>query len=284
MKETDLNGRLYEVDPSLEEAVSHFYHVYSNKETSPIWKHLSPNLEMLLIFNFGPEVSVSFGNENPETQVIRQTAILGPLRKMLNYHLPADADSIIVNFKLNGFYRMFKMSISELSGNDILDPNRLVRNAYVHECWQEMAELKDINARLQFLNKYLISILKKDEEEVKPLLAGESYFYDPAMQPAKAIAGDAGLTERTVQLRFKKYAGYSPKELLRFLRFKAVIHQLLQPSDHPVQIFDLVVDHHYHDQSHLIKDFKHFLGTTPQQFIKKLRNNEFYIIGQDKTN
>jgi AraC-like DNA-binding protein len=269
------------VDPLLEQALSHFYHVYSTEGSAPVWKHISPNLEMLLIFNFGPEVPVSFNDEKPGRQLIRQTAILGPLRKMLNYHLPPGADAIIVNFKLNGFYRMFKMSLSELSENDILDPTLLVKNAYVDECWQEMAILKDIDVRLKFLSKYLTSVLENDEKEFKPLLAGESYFYYPAIQPAKAIAGDAGLTERSIQLRFKKYAGYSPKELLRFLRFKAVIHQLLQPSEKPIQIFDLIVDHHYHDQSHLIKYFKYFLGTTPQQFIRKLKNNEFYVSGQD---
>ncbi len=65
MQAQDLNGRLYEADLSLQDIVSHYYHVYSAIDAAPVLKHLSPNLEMLMIFNFGPPVPLSLNNEKP---------------------------------------------------------------------------------------------------------------------------------------------------------------------------------------------------------------------------
>lgn len=33
----------------------------------------------------------------------------------------------------------------------------------------------------------------------------------------------------------------------------------------------------YHDQSHMIKDFQHYLGTTPKKFVEKLKDELFCV-------
>ena len=93
----------------------------------------------------------------------------------------------------------------------------------------------------------------------------------------RAIAQDSNLSERTVQLRFKKYLGYSPKELIRFLRFKQVIQSIQQQQSSQVDWYALVEQFGYHDQSHLIKDFKQYLGMTPQKFVKDIAGKEFCV-------
>ena len=281
MKNSDLNGQLHEANPNLHDVVSHFYQVYNPAGAEPVLKHLSPSLEMLLILNFGPEVPVSF-NDEKALKAIERMAVIGPLRRMFNYELPPGANAIVVNFQLNGFYRLFKTSLNDLSGNEIHDPVTLFGDSYLEELWKELAPLNNIVERLQILGDFLTSLLEDNDDEVIPLIEGEAYFHNPVIQPVKAIAADAHLTERTIQLRFKKYAGYSPKELMRFLRFKAVLAHLMRQPAHTIDIFDLIGTYNYHDQSHLIKDFNHFLGTTPMQFIKKLKNEQFYVTGQDK--
>ncbi len=59
---------------------------------------------------------------------------------------------------------------------------------------------------------------------------------------------------------FQKYVGYSPEELLRYLRFKQVVAHLMAERGKPVDWFDLIVQFGYHDQSHLIGDFKFYTG------------------------
>jgi AraC-like DNA-binding protein len=280
--EQDENGQLFEADASLSGIVSHFYQIFQPAGTASIIKHLSPSLEMLLIFNFGPPVPVSFKEDKPGTQIIDKLAVIGPLSQMLNYEVRAGADGIVVNFVLDGFYRLFQVPVAAVTAGSIIDTHKLVRQHYLEELWHELAALTDTRRRLQLLTSFMHSIAAPNEPAALPLLAGEAYFHDPVIQPVKAIAADADLTERSVQLRFQKYAGYSPKELLRFLRFKAVIHHLLRDPAAQVDIFELITQYQYHDQSHLIKDFQYYLGTTPQRFLKQLKGRQFYITGQDK--
>jgi AraC-like DNA-binding protein len=283
MERPDQNGTLYAVEESLKEVVNHYYHVY-NFDGGPVIKHLSPNLEIMLIFNFGTPVHISFNQALAEYELKKGCLVLGPLRKMLNYELNPGADAIIVNFKLNGFYRLFKVPVNELNAELLIDPDTLTDKHRFADLWQELSNLTDLQTRLTMISSYAIAFMDENDQGVKPLLNGEHYFYNPAVQPVKAIADDTQLTERTIQLRFAKYAGYSPKELLRFLRFKMVVERLMNDQDKTTDMFDIIVAFGYHDQSHLIKDFKHFLGTTPQYFIKKLKDKEFYVAGQGKKN
>lgn len=49
-----------------------------------------------------------------------------------------------------------------------------------------------------------------------------------------------------------------------------------------VDWYDLIHDFGYHDQSHLIKDFHHYLGTTPEVFVKQIAGKEFCTTGPGK--
>ncbi|WP_228378026.1 helix-turn-helix domain-containing protein [Chryseobacterium luteum] len=148
-----------------------------------------------------------------------------------------------------------------------------------HELYETLSEITDLKVRLTIIADYVAHYVREMDTAAQPLIDGEHYFYNPATHPVKAIASDAKLTERTVQIRFQKYAGYSPKELLRFLRFKMVIAQLINTQEKMPDMFEIVTAFNYHDQSHLIKDFQQFLGTTPQQFIKDLKGKEFFTVG-----
>jgi AraC-like DNA-binding protein len=279
METADQNGTIYPVEETLREVVSSFYHAY-HKGTEPVVKHFSPNLEILMIFNFGTTIRGSFGNIPPEMEVKQGIFVIGPLRKMLNFELLAGSDAISINFKLNGFFRLLNIPLNELEGEKIYNVDALTGKHNIEELWKSMVSVTDIEARLEMISNYIKTHLDENDAAVQPLLKGEHYFYNMAIQPVKAIAADALLTERTIQLRFQKYTGYSPKELLRYLRFKEVIDRLMTEEHKAINLFEIVLDFGYHDQSHLIKDFQHFLGTTPQYFIKRLNDKGFCVAGR----
>ncbi|KFF02836.1 helix-turn-helix domain-containing protein [Chryseobacterium luteum] len=278
MEQEDKNGMLYTVDGSLNAVISHFYHIYHNGG-APVIKHLSPSLEMLLLFNFGTSIPISFNNSSSTKVIKKGCSVIGPLKQMLNYELNEGADSIVVNFRLSGFYSLFNVPLNNFDGQTVYNPDELTGKYSWHELYETLSEITDVKARLTIIADYVAHYIREMDAVVQPLIDGEHYFYNPATHPVKAIASDAKLTERTVQIRFQKYAGYSPKELLRFLRFKMVIAQLTNTQEKMPDMFEIVTAFNYHDQSHLIKDFQQFLGTTPQQFIKDLKGKEFFTVG-----
>ena len=277
MEDLDLNGQFYEVQHPLNDIVSHFYHLHTAADSDIVLKHLSPNFDMLLLFNFGSPIRFSFNDEALKDAPIKRTSVIGPLRKMLNYELQPGADAIVVNFTLNGFYRLFKIPMNELSSDEVTDPDILIDKTCFAELWEQLAVLNDVHDRIQLIESYAASFISINEPPAVPLLSGSSYFQNPAIQPVKAIAANTALTERTIQQRFQKYVGYSPKELLRFIRFKKVVYQILNQKEKDVDLFELIETHGYHDQSHMIKDFNYFLGTTPRKFIKNIAGKGFCV-------
>lgn len=278
MEQTDKDEALFLVEAPLEDVITSFYHLSVASDGEPITRHVCPNLEMMLIINFGVPVRISFHNNPLDTEVIGRTAVIGPLRQMLNYELLPGADALVVNFKFNGFQRLFDMPLTGLAGEKGPNAEILTGDGRFNSLWEELAVLPTTDQRVSLLKRTAIGLLKENDQVLQKIISNLAQFFDPCVDPVKAIAADTRLSERSIQMKFQKHTGYSVKELLRFLRFKEVIAYILARSNQKIAIFDLIARHDYHDQSHLIKDFQYFLGLAPQQFIKNLNNGSFCVI------
>lgn len=278
MEQTDINGALFLVEAPLEDVINSFYHMVVASDGEPITRHVCPNLEIMLVFNFGIPVRISFHNNPLNTKIIRRTAAIGPLRQMLNYELLPGADALVVNFKFNGFQRLFGMPLTGLTGEEGTNAEILTDEGRFDRLWEELAALPTTEQRVSLLKQSAIGLLKENDRVLQTVIGNLAQFFNPRVDPVKAIAADTRLSERSIQLKFQKHTGYSVKELLRFLRFKEVIAYILARSNQKIAIFDLIAEHDYHDQSHLIKDFQYFLGMAPQQFIKNLNNGSFCVV------
>ncbi|MGY4537032.1 AraC-like DNA-binding protein [Mucilaginibacter sp. UYNi724] len=278
MEQADIDEALFLVDAPLDEVINSFYHLMVASDGEAITRHVCPNLEMMLVFNFGVPVRISFHNTPLDTEVIRRTAVIGPLRQMLNYELLPGADGLVVNFKFNGFRRLFGVPLRGLTGQDLTGAEIITDDGRFDSLWAELKALPTAEQRVNLLKQSAIGLLKENDQVIQIVIGNLAQFFNPCVDPIKAIAADTRLSERSIQLKFQKHTGYSVKELLRFLRFKEVIAYILARSDQKIAIFDLIAMHDYHDQSHLIKDFQYFLGLAPQQFIKNLNNGSFCVI------
>ena len=73
------------------------------------------------------------------------------------------------------------------------------------------------------------------------------------------------MSERSLERMMKQYVGLSPKFFSRIMRFQSSLNKL-RHSD--VKSFtELAYEANYFDQSHFIKDFKAFTGTSPKNFV-----------------
>lgn len=272
-------GQKFEVDPLLSDVLGHYYVIQTSKETLAKTYHLSPSLEIIVVFNFSDPVCFSYGNEKVGERTIERVGILGPLRQMVNYEVSPAADLLVLPFIYNGFYRFLSSSVGKNA--DVLREEDLVRHTeLLEELWSTLESISDPGKRVEVLQEYLIENLKDSDQAAMPLLGNVSAIHNARLNPVNVMATTASTTERTIQLRFKKYVGYSPKELLRFLKFKQVISHLMRNQNKKVDWIELVIEFGYFDQSHLIKDFKYFTGLPPKEFLK-LNDDGSFCISRD---
>ena len=79
-----------------------------------------------------------------------------------------------------------------------------------------------------------------------------------------AVAEAAGVGSRRLQRGFQRHLGFGPKFFARLTRFQSLLGAL---GDRHEGWSRLAAGHGYYDQSHLIRDFHDFTGTTPEDFL-----------------
>jgi AraC-like DNA-binding protein len=81
----------------------------------------------------------------------------------------------------------------------------------------------------------------------------------------EALVADAGIGRRQLERRFRDAVGLSPKRFAAVLRLRSVFDAL---SANPGAGWtDAALAAGYFDQSHLIRDFRRFVGCSPAQFL-----------------
>lgn len=83
------------------------------------------------------------------------------------------------------------------------------------------------------------------------------------MIPMKSLAEESGYSECYLRRVFGSVHGISPKQFETFLRFQYVLHHMKTQTK---TLEEIALECGYYDQSHMIKDFKKFSGTTPEQY------------------
>jgi AraC-like DNA-binding protein len=74
-----------------------------------------------------------------------------------------------------------------------------------------------------------------------------------------------GFSLRTLQRNFKKEVGLTPKEFLKISRMNAIERQMVQNKN----IFEIIANFDFTDQSHLNKEFKQLRNNTPKDLKRK---------------
>lgn len=81
------------------------------------------------------------------------------------------------------------------------------------------------------------------------------------------VAESEGVQLRTLQRRFLRQVGVSPKRLARIVRFH---HVCLAWRRDPASLARVAADCGYCDESHLVRDFRAFVGEPPASFLRSL--------------
>jgi AraC-like DNA-binding protein len=91
-----------------------------------------------------------------------------------------------------------------------------------------------------------------------------------------AMAAQLGVSRQTVKHKFDQHVGLSPKLYSKLRRFQNVLRRLAGLKK--VDWTHLAQESGYYDQAHLIREFNHFTGFSPQKFLKNLeKGSDLYL-------
>lgn len=89
----------------------------------------------------------------------------------------------------------------------------------------------------------------------------------PQVQRIDHLARDCGLSPRRLSALFNEQVGLAPKRYARLQRFHRVVG--LAHRQRHVEWADVAADCGFHDQPHLVREFRAFSGLTPTAYLSR---------------
>lgn len=121
--------------------------------------------------------------------------------------------------------------------------------------------------QINILDNFILLQIQNNKKQCEIIkYATDQIMYDPATDILSRILAELKLTERTFQRIFKKYVGITPSQYRRICQFYFAFSQL-RTNDYD-KLTNIAYSNGYFDQSHYIRSFKEFAGTTPNDYLQ----------------
>src|SRR5690606_3294947 len=161
-------GENVEVDERLKNVINRFYYVSAHEIDTAIAYHYPPSLEMMIIFNFGPTIHCSFGGSDVYDQSLEKTAVIGPLRTIMNYELAPRSELLALPFIFDGFYRFLSLSIEGLSGGKLREREESEHSSSLEKICTTRVHLLTNAERVVCMTHYLIKHFSPSSQGALP--------------------------------------------------------------------------------------------------------------------
>jgi AraC-like DNA-binding protein len=137
------------------------------------------------------------------------------------------------------------------------------------DAWARQVVMEaDVGRATELIGAFLIGLAPSrdaDAEAVAKLVA--LVQSDRSVTRSEALARHAGMSQRSLQRLFERYLGLGPKWVICRARVQDAAERIANGA--AVDWAALAVELGYHDQAHLIHDFKAQVGFTPAAYAER---------------
>jgi AraC-like DNA-binding protein len=175
-----------------------------------------------------------------------------------------ETGTLLVYFREAGASHFFKESLHELYGQSVSLDNFLLRSELII-LEERLKEAKKDAIRIQIVEQFLISRLKERAPDHLVLEALAVLHQRRGNIQIKELAKQLRISQSPLEKRFRQRVGTSPKKFASIIRLKYAI----QSYNPQFRLTALGYEAGFYDQSHFIKEFRHFTGEAPDHFFSK---------------
>ncbi|WP_330097405.1 AraC family transcriptional regulator [Flagellimonas taeanensis] len=203
---------------------------------------------------------------------ITENRLEGIMLKPVYLKLPPYIKALGVRLYGNGLYPFVP-----LKGKDLINKNIAYANPDHKNLIREITAAPDskstISATYQFLKQ-----IHSDNREKESRLVKEFYLYMKSNENCsdiRAFCDQTNTNYTSLNKSFSKILGITAKKFERLIKFRKAIKALINS---PERLTDVVVDSGYFDQSHFIKEFKHYMDMSPSEYLNLLNSTSSHTI------
>lgn len=233
-------------------------------ETRGITQQLIPDGKTDLLLNFDSSIYI-LDSYSKRTSISK--SIFQGLRKTpYTFEFGKNLNIIGVRFLPFGLSVMFGIPEKEISAKPV-EANLIIGNK-LKEVEEKVFYETDISGKLKIIENWLLDCFANTYKQKMSIPSKlDSLNVSKGLIKINDIFENSA-NYKKAQRTFREYIGISPKLYARMLRFESIHNELRNLKQ--LDWMSIVAKYNFHDQSHLIKEFKFFTGITPNEFISKI--------------
>jgi AraC-like DNA-binding protein len=206
-------------------------------------------------------VNIIYPEENlKKKHEVKHAWISGLQKQAIQYKNNTDSTIISVRFTTGGFFCLTRIPITVIDHVG-MEAEVLLGNSFA-KLYQKIINAPGVPEMFALIENYFLQY-KMDHNTEHEIVR----FIDQNIdKPIDWLNNTSGYSQKHVIHLLKKNTGFSPKYLQRLHRFNQVVKEV-QDKKNNIDWFSVVHRYGYYDQAHLIKDFSHFSGISPTDYI-----------------
>lgn len=242
-------------------------------------ERLVPTGHAFIIFELDGFTRHTYDNETLRSNAtFTKVWISGMHRNYISISAHENSSMFVIQFKPQGAYPYLHIQMDkiaekivpaeEILGKKILQLRDKLITATTHEEKFKLAEA--------WLNDQYDNERKAPDELVEVITELQR---EPAANLEQVKQSFPNSQKHLIDL-FKKHVGITPKYYQRIMRFNDILQRIQNKEQ--IKWTDVAYSCGYTDQSHFIKEFRHFSGFNPQEFITDKHNTQSNFFPLDK--
>lgn len=249
--------------PQLNDVVRNYtiIHFQFNGNQAPPPKQRSPKPEQKIVFYVKGSVNLP---DTPSGRIYQPPPIAIYTHQLSKRNLQVTPEflALIVYLQPGALHRLMGISMSAFPGA-YLDAELLFGTG-VRLVSEQLAAATSPSVMIPIVEKFMLGCKQQIKGSMIDTIAGH-ILSDPASFSLDTLAGQANLSSRQFYRNFLQRIGMTPKLFSRLTRFNhAFRSRLMKPS---VSWSSIALEYGYTDYHHLEKEFKEFIGVTPNEWI-----------------
>lgn len=249
----------------LRQFVKYYWIMESDPGDGDVSERVIPTENVQIMFHYKNPFKVHASDNSIHWQ--SQSFISGLSNTYCDVSTQGETGVIAVTFRPLGACHFFKFPISEIEERNI--NLRDIFAAEMQDVEEQLYGIPSAKEKIACVETFLmrrfalipaydyrllesgIRLIKADSLHVNPNLLSDKLF----------------MTNKTLERKFAKYIGKTPKQFIKLIRFQHILSELQHTSYNNLSVF--AYENGYYDQAHFIRDFKTYAGLTPKAFYRK---------------
>lgn len=213
----------------------------------------------LLDFELGDMLQIR-ARSTGSTRPVEPAALVG-LETYVQNHLLLDGnfESFQIQFRPAALKQLFGLAMPELTNQN--HAAHAVLSSKVSELRQRLGEAHSFQERVQLADAFIVELSSDRPANQSIELAASAIRRSRGNCNIDQLAHETGFSMRNFQRKFRECVGISPKLYARIVRFESVLKA--KAAAPQMSWMNAAHEAGYHDQMHMIHDFREFSASTP---------------------